>query len=179
VYAACSANETRIEHALPAVQKLARIFARRSAVDRDDLVSVGNEAVVRAHLSFDPDRGSDFGAHAWTRVRYAMLEHVRREAIRRRRERERGLIVELDADQAPAVLGVAETVTTDREGVERMFEARDLLRRVARLPGRERDVLVRKLRGEEHAEIAQALGISSSRAWQLRAQAVYRLRETA
>ncbi len=180
-YADPIAHETRIHDALPLVEALSRLFARRYRAERDELVSVGHEAVVHAARSYDARRGVAFSAYAWLRIRFAMLEHVRREAIRRRLEAERGTAVPLDAasPHEPDMV-LAETIAGDApDMVERAVEARHALQLVAALPEREREALTRAVRGEGDAEIAAALGVSPNRAWQLHQRAAQRVRTAA
>lgn len=46
----------------------------------DDLESAGREGLVRAAQRFDPSRGVPFGAFAHHRIRWAMLDGLRRES---------------------------------------------------------------------------------------------------
>jgi RNA polymerase sigma factor (sigma-70 family) len=166
-------NENRILETLPSVQRLARLFSTRYRADADELVSVGHEAVVHADRDFDASRGVTFRAFAWMRAKYAMLEHVRREAIRRRRS-------SLSLDWPSSARGEPMWAQLlDERSTEVLFDARALLQLLAGLPAREREVVTRHVRGESEHEIASALGISRGRAWQLKAQAVYRLRAAA
>jgi RNA polymerase sigma factor for flagellar operon FliA len=67
-----------VESHLPLVRHLAtRMLLRaRPYLERDDLVAVGVEALLRAAERFDPERGVPFGTFAYLRVRGAMCESI-------------------------------------------------------------------------------------------------------
>ena len=64
------------EEALPIVTKAVKLLSRCTPHNKADLQSIGNEALVRCALRFDPSLGVPFGGYAWTRVRGAMLSAV-------------------------------------------------------------------------------------------------------
>jgi RNA polymerase sigma factor (sigma-70 family) len=163
-------NENRIVETLPSVQRLARVFSTRYRADAEELLSVAHEAVVHADRDFDASRGVKFRTFAWMRAKYAMLEHVRREAIRHSRS-SRFLEWQGTPQGRPA-----RGQLLDERSTEVVHDARALLHLLAGLPARERDVVTRHVRGESDHEIASALGISRGRATQLKAQGVFRLR---
>jgi RNA polymerase sigma factor for flagellar operon FliA len=72
-------ERARIEEAKPIVLFLAKRIARglKGAVDVDDLVSVGHAALHDAARTYDPARAK-FTTYARRRVKWAMLDHVRR-----------------------------------------------------------------------------------------------------
>lgn len=73
-----------VEEGLPHVVPCARFVARQLGrlADVDELASVGRAALVEAARSYDPSRSS-FSTHARKRLRWAMLDSVRRETYGR------------------------------------------------------------------------------------------------
>jgi DNA-binding CsgD family transcriptional regulator len=61
------------------VENIAGAFSHRTkgVIDRDDLIGEGMEALVKASRSWDPARGT-FERHASAKVRYAMVDAIRR-----------------------------------------------------------------------------------------------------
>jgi RNA polymerase sigma factor (sigma-70 family) len=165
-------DEERILEALPRVRQLARFLSRKFPADPDELLSVGHEAVVHADREYDATRGVKFSAFAWMRARYAMLEHVRSEAIRHSRRP-----LSLDGNAAAPDGAVLGQLVHDR-GAEFVLDARALLRLLARLPAREKEVITRHIRGESNDEIASALGMSRGRVFRLMERGFERLKAT-
>lgn len=62
-------------------------------VQEDDLISAGNEGLVRAALRYDPDSDVPFAAFAHYRIRGAMIDHARRTvpSVRRRTRAQRAM----------------------------------------------------------------------------------------
>lgn len=69
-----------VRQGLPVVQAVARSIARRfgGAVHLDDLLGMGHVALIEIARSYDPARAS-FVAYAASRLRWAMLDGLRRE----------------------------------------------------------------------------------------------------
>jgi RNA polymerase sigma factor for flagellar operon FliA len=74
------AEHDLVSQGLPVVQAVSRRLARRLGghVHHDDLAGIGNLALVEIARSYDPTRAS-FTAYATARVRWAILDGVRRE----------------------------------------------------------------------------------------------------
>jgi len=74
-----------VQEGLPLVSLLAKLVAREVGVTTDlsDLQGVGRLALLEAARTFDPTRAS-FATHARKRLRWAMLDSVRRETHGRR-----------------------------------------------------------------------------------------------
>lgn len=90
----------RIHAELDLVDLIARQISRtlKRAVQFDDLLSAGREGLFLAARSFDPSRGVPFRSYANIRIRGAMLDGVRHQALSRRAfERLRDLEVCNDA----------------------------------------------------------------------------------
>jgi RNA polymerase sigma factor for flagellar operon FliA len=64
---------------LPIVRRLAFRMARRLPphVDVDDLISAGNEGLLKAIAAFDPDNSPRFEPYAESRIRGAILDELR------------------------------------------------------------------------------------------------------
>ena len=111
---------------LPVVGHLVReMLARVPAhVRREDLFSAGSEALVNAARSFDPQRGTPFGAFAALRIRGALLDELRgldwaSRSVRgkvRRIEAERDKFV-ADHGRVPTSAELAERLDTDTRQV--------------------------------------------------------------
>ena len=67
-----------VEAHLDVVQHVLHQMHAQTRTDRDDLHSAGIVGLVHAAGSFDPTRGSTFRTWAWTVVRGAVLDEMRR-----------------------------------------------------------------------------------------------------
>jgi RNA polymerase sigma factor for flagellar operon FliA len=72
--------ERLVAEAMPIVDNVARSLARRlgGVVPLDDLLALGTQALYEAARDFDPSRGP-FRAYAVLRIRWALVDAVRRE----------------------------------------------------------------------------------------------------
>jgi RNA polymerase sigma factor FliA len=166
-------QEREIAAALPIVQQEASIAKRRyPRVEREELVGVGQVALVEAATRFRTDRGATFRHFARLRVRGAMIDLVRGE-IRRRLPGRAGRVEslhDLDERHEPCA-----AVTPDT-----MLEQLATIELLAGLPERERAVIVRtRIEGESCLDVAEDLGVSAARVSQLAWQAEARLRREA
>jgi RNA polymerase sigma factor for flagellar operon FliA len=194
-------------------------------LDSDDLMGAGALALVQAAQSFDPTLGVPFGRFASTRVRGAMIDHMRQRDWATRSVRARARAIDEVAEALTAALHRAPTVAElaaasglaeseirdvrsgtnratvlsldpaldDAEGpigrltdaapqpdealiaAERMGYLRDA---IAELPERQREVVVRYyLDQEQLQDIADDLGVTQSRASQLRSEGLDLLRQ--
>jgi RNA polymerase sigma factor for flagellar operon FliA len=194
-------------------------------VDSDDLMGAGALALVQAAQAFDPALGVPFARFANTRVRGAMIDHMRSRDWASRSVRARSRAIDEVAETLTAALhrapsvselaaasGLAESeirevragasratvlsldpALDDAEGpigrltdaaprpdealiaAERMGYLRDA---IAELPQRQRDVVVRYyLDQDQLTDIAEDLGVTQSRASQLRSEGLDLLRE--
>ena len=98
--AAAAERERRVVDFIPLVHHvLARLaVALPPHVDREDLLGAGVVGLVQAARSFDPTRGASFKSHAFTRVRGAILDELRRADPLPKQKRER--VRALEAAQA-------------------------------------------------------------------------------
>lgn len=163
------------------VERLATDIDRRypsARIERDDLVGTGQVALVEVAGRYDPMKG-DFRKYAGSRVRGAMLDAVRSSNLIGPRAHANGTRVALHSLDAPIGDHGSETLggTIRDPGppVEEIVAHREQLAEVMALPERERETVLREASGEHQAEIAQTLGVSSSRIGQLSARAKQRL----
>lgn len=104
----------RIRAELDLVDLIARQLSRslKRVVDFDDLLSAGREGLFLAARNFDPARGVPFRAYANIRIRGAMLDGVRHQALSRRAfERLRDLQLVNDAAEGFAEVRVVASQT--------------------------------------------------------------------
>jgi RNA polymerase sigma factor FliA len=167
-------HDGEIAAALPIVEQEASIAKRRyPRLDREELVGVGQVALVEAATRFREDRGASFRHFARLRVRGAMIDLVRVE-VRQRSHAGRAVCVEslheLDERHEPCATGTPHTMVEQLATIELL----------AALPERERAVIVRtRIEGESCLDVADDLGVSPARVSQLAWQAEARLRREA
>ncbi|MFO1076184.1 MAG: FliA/WhiG family RNA polymerase sigma factor [Planctomycetota bacterium] len=113
-----------VEQYLPLVRHVvARLpVTMPASLDRDDFYSVGVIGLMHAAATFDPARGASFKTFAYTAIRGAILDEVRKHdpVPRNRRDRLRkmertraALHAELDRDPTPAELAQSLGCTED------------------------------------------------------------------
>jgi RNA polymerase sigma factor for flagellar operon FliA len=125
----------RVERHTDLVRKLARRVAREiGVVSVDELESVGNEALVRSAMRYDPDGAASFSTYAHYRVRGAMIDEARKRTPGRRKYKR--ALVRLEATQALLVEAAetqqAQARSGQRQTLEQRVEiARELVRRAA------------------------------------------------
>ena len=82
------------------------LFARLPAhVSRNDLVSAGYLALVRAARAFDPTAGVPFVNYATYRIKGALVDELRRTDVVSRRARRLGRVMDEVSDRLAATLG--------------------------------------------------------------------------
>ena len=138
----------------------------------DDLVSAGNEALMRAVEHFDPSRRVKFKTFASACVRNA----IRRAARPRRSDLMGHEPVSLDAPvNIDDELSDHHEVIAD-ETVDHDFQISEAAWRCLQrlMPPREFDVLLSRWSGDKHREIAQRLGVSKERTRQIEVRALQR-----
>jgi len=72
-----------VRRAMPAVERVARVTARRSGAAYEDLRQIAAVALTEAARVYDAGRGVPLEAFAWKAVKGAMRDHLRREAAAR------------------------------------------------------------------------------------------------
>jgi RNA polymerase sigma factor for flagellar operon FliA len=175
-------RDKRVVRHLPLVRSIAnRMCARVPQVEIDDLVSAGAVGLIEAADRYDEKRGVPFASFAYSRIRGAIIDVIRRLAASSNR-------FPGDAHSEPLSLEapiLAESnltlmdVTVDPLAAEpqQAAELSDLFEAIRHLPRREREMLGRSAAGHTLAEIADFYGCSESRASQLLVQARFRLEE--
>lgn len=176
---------------MPLVERIASKLRTKlpDQAEVDELVSAGHVGLVDAARKFDPARGVQFGAFARRRILGAMLDHLRRldELTRHQREQVRAgtmpffllqLHVDDDAFAHRAGLDKLEAPRTHgTETLQQRFLSEHIEREMARLTQRERYILTEYFWHDRTlGEIVQVLGISESRASQIKDRALVRLK---
>jgi RNA polymerase sigma factor for flagellar operon FliA len=125
----------RVERHTDLVRKLARRVAREiGVITVDELESVGNEALVRSAMRYEPDGAASFSTYAHYRVRGAMIDEIRKRTPGRRKYKR--ALVRLEATQALLVEAADTQQARARSGQRQTLEqrvelARELVRRAA------------------------------------------------
>jgi RNA polymerase sigma factor (sigma-70 family) len=173
-------NEWALRH-LPLVRSIVYGLRRRLALaDVDDLVSAGTVGLIEAAERFDAKRGVPFAVFAYSRVKGAIVDELRRLP-----EMSHIGAGALSADvslQAPVDLDETLTlidVIPDPQSPEPELRAEfgEVVDAFSKLPCREREILGLYTAGHTMAEIAEQHGCSESRASQIVLQARLRLEQ--
>ena len=157
-------------------------------IDRDDLIGEGQVALMQAAHRYDPDKGS-FRSYAFTRIKGAMIDALRRDFLLPRYARERGhslTVVSIDKPIGDGELTLSDTIEDERSSVEEIVEHREQLAsaiedRAHELPSRreltpmELEVLRGAAVGETAVETADRLGKSHETVRSQRRTALKRL----
>ena len=103
-------------------------FEIPGGLDRDDLYGFGMLGLIAAADSWEPERGVQFSTYAYTRIRGAILDEIRRQDFlpRGRRERLRevdGAITKFQQDNgyAPTPEEIATELETDVEEIDQVL----------------------------------------------------------
>lgn len=180
-------------------RNLPRVTARRfqryllPGLEFEDMVGAGSLGLCKAAAQFDPNRGVGFVTYALELIRYEILEMLRNWDFYSRRARLNARaeqitlpsVASLDVMIRDAIhepIALRETIADPDPGPEAKLFAHDRSARIAQsiqsLPERELDVVRRRYaKHQTFAVIAEGLGISESRAYQLHRQAIVRLRQ--
>ncbi len=167
-----SAVDSLVNDNLALVQHIARDWARPDTAAFDDLVSVGNEALLRAARTFDPARGIPFGSWASVVVRNALNSAARKAGNRRKHETAAG----------EAIAAAPDARGDEGDELEQAAVARLWASLVDRLASRERD-LVRAVFGltglgeTTRTDLARQLGLTKARVGQVVKAALAKLRD--
>lgn len=148
----------------------------------EDAWGIAQVALCEAAYAWDETHNVPFRAFAHERIRFALMEeYYTGHVIRRKARKAHSPAPEVQLfSQAPP--GQDATVFAGR--LDPSFNHADtcdeLARILAWLPSREADILYRVIGlGENMRDVARELGLSYSRIWQLREQAMQELRERA
>ena len=165
---------------LPLVRRIAlglRPVAPEAEVD--ELISVGTIGLIEAIDRYDPGRGVPLASFAYPRIKGAIIDEGRRQALARLGSN----LVSLhqapvgDAGVEPDLELVDASADPTSPAPLVHVELSELLNAVRRLPPRERGIIALHVKGFTVAEIAGLEGCSPSRASQLLIQAHLRLEE--
>ncbi len=169
-------------------QRVASIATRRMlpGLDRDDLRQVARIAAWQAESRFDPARGVSLGSYVATSVRWALANEMRDRDHLPRSLRACANRILTETGEAPgwaAVPVALEDVLEPRaeedpaELALARVEAAHLDAALARLPAREREVIVCHFwQGQTCATIGAGLGIGKGTVWRILQAGLCRLR---
>jgi len=135
----------------------------------DDLVSVGNIALIESSKRYSKDRGAKFRSYAWTRINGAMIDHLRGQHIVQKSVRK--------GSKNSPVLNIEylrEMAAEDRD----VYEELDLSKTISCLSERQRQVISLYCYGDmSMTMIAEELGTSESSVRENFGKAVVHLRK--
>ena len=175
-----SRNEWVVRH-LPLVRSIVYGLRPRGATaEVDDLVSAGTVGLIEAVDRFDARRGVPFASFAYSRIRGAVVDELRRVSEWSRigaaaATEEVSLQAPIDGDRSLTFIDVIpDPQSPEPESAVHFGEVVDA---ISTLPSREREILGLYTAGHTVAEIAAHEGCSESRASQIVLQARLRLEQ--
>ena len=161
-------NDNKIIKWMPYARRAAYGFWLKSRLlDQQELESAATYAVVEAVKKYDGS--TPFEGYCRTMIRRRLIDHARRMHGRKWRKPRRAAI-SLDEcrcedvslrDLVPDHRAESLCDTTNADMLDDVFKG---------LSQRERNVIVMRLNGQQFAEIANVLGISQQRCWQIWAE---------
>ena len=163
--------EMAVAQYTPLVLRLAGRHARHGAMDRDDLIQSGFEALIHAARTWRPDGGASFLTYAWLRIRghlVRVVQSARRRGVRCRKgappcpvESLTDPIGDEDGSTLEDVLGLPAT----QEDAAGAAEVIALVR--SRFSERDQQVFDLRLQGLDGEQIGEAIGRSRERVRQI------------
>ncbi|MBR3679989.1 MAG: RNA polymerase sporulation sigma factor SigE [Oscillospiraceae bacterium] len=177
------ARNILIVHNLRLVVYIARKF-ESAGVTLEDLISIGTIGLIKAVETFHPEKNIKLATYASRCIENEILMHLRKTAqYRGEISIDEPLNVDWDGNELllSDLLGTEEDVVN--RGIESEAEREMLLRAVAQLSPRERQIMEMRFGlggGEEKTqkEVADAIGISQSYISRLEKKIIRRLRST-
>jgi RNA polymerase sigma factor (sigma-70 family) len=175
-----SRNEWALRH-LPLVRSIVYGLRRRFPLaDVDDLVSAGTVGLIEAADRFDAKRGVPFGAFAYSRVKGAIVDELRRLPELSHVGAEKAIAdislqTPIDVDESLMLIDVIADPQSPEPELRAEFG--EVVAAFSELPCREREILGLYTAGHSMAEIAARHGCSESRASQIVLQARLRLEQ--
>jgi len=176
-----NARSTLIEHNLRLVAHIAKKYYN-TAVDQDDLISIGTIGLIKAVDTFDHTKGARLATYAARCAENEVLMYMR---TNKKRSQDVSLSEPIDTDKDGHPLSLLDviadedTLATDLELKLNSEKLRRFLYEV--LDEREREVIVWRygLRGDglPQREVARLLGISRSYISRIEKRALEKLRE--
>lgn len=152
--------------------------------DTEDLLSIGTIGLIKAVVTFNPDKSTRLGTYAARCIENEILMHLR---AKKKASREISLYEPIGTDREGNEIQLFDIIETDEDDAHRKIEQKDdikvLYHRVeSELSPRERLVLKMRygLYNEEEytqREIAKLLGISRSYVSRIEKSAIEKLRE--
>lgn len=148
----------------------------------EDARQVGYVGMLQAAARFDPECGLKFSTFAEWRIRGAIQDWLRCEDCLTRSQRKAvqgGIDPPLILTPLTRAVRVPGRVAGIEERIDAERAGRWLMIAIDALPERNRTVVQKRLQGMGFSAIGRAIGVSTSRAWQLMTEAVGMLRGTA
>ena len=152
--------------------------------DNEDLLSVGTIGLIKAVVTFNPDKSVRLGTYAARCIENEILMHFR---ARKKSSREISLYEPIGTDREGNEIQLFDIIETDEDDAHRKAELKDDIKMLyqkveSELSSRERLVLKMRygLYNEEEytqREIAKQLGISRSYVSRIEKSAIEKLRE--
>ncbi|MCI9217026.1 MAG: RNA polymerase sporulation sigma factor SigK [Dorea sp.] len=177
------AKHILIERNLRLVAHIVKKY-QTSSDDTEDLLSIGTIGLIKAVVTFDPDKSVRLGTYAARCIENEVLMHLR---ARKKTSREVSLYEPIGTDREGNEIQLFDIIETDEDDAHRKVELSDDIQTLynkveAELSSRERLVLKMRygLYNEEEytqREIAALLGISRSYVSRIEKSAIEKLRE--
>lgn len=177
------AKHILIERNLRLVAHIVKKY-QTSPEDTEDLLSIGTIGLIKAVVTFDPDKNVRLGTYAARCIENELLMHLR---TKKKTSREISLYDPIGTDREGNEIQLFDIIEAEEDDAHRKVELKDdiqtLYNRVeAELSPRERVVLKMRygLYNEEEytqREIAELLGISRSYVSRIEKSAIEKLRE--
>lgn len=177
------AKHILIERNLRLVAHIVKKY-QTSSDDTEDLLSIGTIGLIKAVVTFDPDKSVRLGTYAARCIENEVLMHLR---ARKKTSREVSLYEPIGTDREGNEIQLFDIIETEEDDAHRKVELSDDIQTLynkveAELSSRERLVLKMRygLYNEEEytqREIADLLGISRSYVSRIEKSAIEKLRE--
>ena len=164
---------------------VAHVIKKYQSVDEDpeDLISIGTIGLIKAIVTFDPQKGNRLAAYASKCVENEILMHLR---VRKKSSKDISLYEPIGTDREGNEIKLYDIIETDEEDIPERVHLKENIHKLYEKVENElsqREKLVLKLRyglygGEEYTqrEVARQLGISRSYVSRIEKSAVEKLR---
>ena len=177
-----AARDDLITHNLRLVVYLAKKY-ENSGVPQEDMISIGTIGLIKAVVTFNPEKNVRLGTYAARCIENEILMHLR---ARKKTSREVSLYEPIGTDREGNEIQLFDVIETDDQEAHRKIEEKDDILKLyqhveSKLSTRERLVLKMRygLYNEEEytqREIAKLLGISRSYVSRIEKSAIEKLR---
>ena len=164
---------------------VAHVIKKYQSVDEDpeDLISIGTIGLIKAIVTFDPQKGNRLAAYASKCVENEILMHLR---VRKKSSKDISLYEPIGTDREGNEIKLYDIIETDEEDIPERVHLKENIHKMYEKVENElahREKLVLKMRdglygGEEYTqrEVARQLGISRSYVSRIEKSAVEKLR---